>query len=365
MTIVSTGYAYSSSFNDPGQWLGRIRFYTCILEALANEHEVHSIEQINHTGFLVQDGVQYHFLPPGTSRSGFPSTLHRYIGKIKPEVVLVNGFISPFRIMQLKWMLGRNVKILVINRAERPGTGLRKWLQRMASRSVHRYLFTSKAMGADWIQEGIFTDSKKIAAVIGASSSFRVMDKEPAQIKTQASGSPVFLFVGRLDANKDPLTVLRAFGRYAIEQPDARLYMVYQTEALLEDINKLVQSEPALQKAVVLVGSVPHQVMEDWYNSADFIISASHYEGSGVAVCEAMSCGCIPILSDIPSFRAMTGEGSCGFLYPPGNPEALLALLLHTKTINREQEKEKTLRQFRKELSSGAIAAKIEAIIAE
>ncbi|TXI70689.1 MAG: glycosyltransferase [Cyclobacteriaceae bacterium] len=191
------------------------------------------------------------------------------------------------------------------------------------------------------------------------------MDKEPAQIKTQASGPPVFLFVGRWDANKGPLTVLRAFGRYATEQPDARLYMVYQTEALLEDINKLVQSEPALQKAVVLVGSVPHQVMEDWYNSADFIISASHYEGSGVAVCEAMSCGCIPILSDIPSFRAMTGEGSCGFLYPPGNPEALLALLLHTKTINREQEKEKTLRQFRKELSSGAIAAKIEAIIAE
>ncbi|HQQ99226.1 MAG TPA: hypothetical protein PLA61_00240, partial [Ferruginibacter sp.] len=130
MKIVSTGYAYSSSFNDPGQWLGRIRFYTCILEALANEHEVHSIEQINHTGFLVQDGVQYHFLPPGTSRSGFPSALHRYIGKLKPGVVLVNGFISPFRIMQLKWMLGRKVMILVINRAERPGTCVRKLLQR-------------------------------------------------------------------------------------------------------------------------------------------------------------------------------------------------------------------------------------------
>ena len=82
--------------------------------------------------------------------------------------------------------------------------------------------------------------------------------------------------------------------------------------------------------------------MEDWYNSADFIISASHYEGSGVAVCrKPCHAGCIPILSDIPSFRAMTGEGSCGFLYPPWQSRSVVCTVAAYKTINREQEKKK------------------------
>ena len=109
--------------------------------------------------------------------------------------------------------------------------------------------------------------------------------------------------------------------------------------------------------------------MQYWYSSADFIISASHYEGSGVAVCEAMSCGCIPILTNIQSFRKMTGPGpqgsvsKCGLLYEPGDDEGLLKILLQTDTLNMEEERNKVLQQFNTELSFEAIAKKINAII--
>ena len=103
--------------------------------------------------------------------------------------------------------------------------------------------------------------------------------------------------------------------------------------------------------------------MQWWYSSADFIISSSHYEGSGVAISEAMSCGCIPIVTDIPSFRSMTGKGKCGLLYKPGDEQQLLNLLVKTKEMNMEAERAKVLEQFKKELSFEAIADKINKVI--
>ena len=73
--------------------------------------------------------------------------------------------------------------------------------------------------------------------------------------------------------------------------------MIYQTEELLVEIKNIIEKEN--KNAIQLVGNIPHNEMLYWYNSADFIISGSHYEGSGTAVCEAMSCGCIPITTNI------------------------------------------------------------------
>ncbi|HET7898824.1 MAG TPA: glycosyltransferase, partial [Flavisolibacter sp.] len=108
-----------------------------------------------------------------------------------------------------------------------------------------------------------------------------------------------------------------------------------------------------------LVGQVPHEELQAWYQKADFFLSGSHYEGSGIAVCEAMSCGCIPIITDIPSFRKMTGKGQCGLLYTPGNAGELLTSLMTAMYLDRAKEKAKVLAQFHRELSFEAIAGKI------
>src|SRR6187549_3768682 len=103
MKIVSTSYINTASFSDPGQWLERIDFYTGILEELAKQNEVDSIEQINYNGELDRKGVKYHFLDFKKPRLYFPRRLHGFIKKLKPDVVLVNGFIFPLQIMQLRW----------------------------------------------------------------------------------------------------------------------------------------------------------------------------------------------------------------------------------------------------------------------
>lgn len=363
MKIVSTSYINTSSFSDPEQWLRRISFHTGILEELAKKQSVESIEQISYSGELERNGVHYHFLDFKKPKLYFPVSLHRYIKKLKPDLVLVNGFIFPLQIIQLRLKLGSKVKIVVINHAEKPTTGYRKILQQLADRCVQKYFFTSRETAIDWVRRGIISKEHKIEEAMEGSSSFFVMDKEQARARTGITGQLVFLWVGRLDVNKDPMTVIKAFSGFIKQESLAKLFMVYHTEELKQEIINFCEKDNALQKAITLVGKVPHNEMQYWYNSADFIISGSHYEGSGIAVCEAMSCGCIPILTNIPSFRKMTGKGNCGFLYEPGNDETLLKLLLQTRQLNREEEKNKVLQQFKTELSFEAIAKKIEKII--
>lgn len=363
MKIVSTSYVSTPEFSDPVTWLTRISFYTGILEELAKGHEVASIESINYEGRHESNGVRYFFLKHGKRNIRFPLRIHRLVKNLQPHVVFINGFIFPLQIIQLRLKLGNAVKIIILHRAEKPFNGIKKYLQMIADRCVNAYLFSSIEFKNEWVNRGNIRDQSKIHEVMQASSRFYAENADFAKSSKGIDASRVFLWVGRLDMNKDPLTVIDAFIAFLQREPLARLYMIYQTNELLQTVLEKVNKDFKAATAIRLVGKVPYSDLQKWYNSADFIISGSHYEGSGIGVCEAMSCGCIPVLTNIASFRAMTGHGKCGFLYSAGNKEELLAVLLQTKEMNITKEKEKVVAHFDEALSFKAIAGKINRVI--
>ncbi len=356
MRIVSVGYSKTPEFSDPEKWLERISFYAQLLEELARQHEVSSIERINYEGEINQHEVNYHFIKLRRPIARFPFRIHRLIKKLRPDVVFVNGFIFPLQIIQLRWKLGKKVKIIVLHRSEKPFKGLKRILQQAANKYVNAYLFTSNEFGKDW--KGVI-DQEKIHEVIQASSSFQPIDKHKAKQLLAITESPSLLWVGSLIKRKDPETVIKAFIQFLQFEPDAILYIIHQSDELINECKELIGTN----EKIILVGKVDHNQLMNWYNAADFFILGSHYEGSGIAASEAMSCGCIPILSSINSFRRMTGPGKCGILFKPGNADDLLNSLLKIKGLDKENEKEKVLQQFSSELSFKAIARKINRVI--
>jgi glycosyltransferase involved in cell wall biosynthesis len=362
MRFVFASYIVTPGYNTPETWIHRIRAYSGIQEALAVNNEVISIEQIDYEGAYIKDGVSYRFMrfPKGNR---FPLKQDLFIKKLKPDVVIIQSLHFPLQVMQLRWLLGNKVKIIVQNHAEKPFTGLKKYAQRFAERYTNAYLFASKAMGMGWISKGNLKSADKIYEVMEVSSVFYPINKELARAKTGVSDGQVYLWVGRLDQNKDPLNVIKAFLKFAYINCDARLYMIYHTEELLKNIHNLLKNDLS-GASVTLVGKVPNDDLLYWYNSADFIISGSHYEGSGTAVCEAMSCGCVPVVTDILSFRMITDNGNCGILYEPGNETELLSALMQTRQLNMHCQRSKALNYFNTTLSFEAIAKKFEAIAA-
>jgi len=363
MKFVFASYVTSAGFKSPETWLKRINIYLGTLEALSREHQVTSIEHIDHQGAYFFNGVDYQFRRFTKPGYYFPLVMHRFIKRQDPDIVFIQGMHHPMQVVQLRLFLGKKAKIIVQHHAEKPFTGKKRSLQILADKYIDAYLFASFGLGREWLEAGIISSAQKIHEVMEVSSVFHTIDPILAKAKTSASGQPVFLWVGRLDQNKDPLNVIKAFLAFVKTCPSARLYMVYATDELLTDVIKVLNNDPA-GDAVTLIGKLSHDELLYWYNSADFMISGSHYEGSGTAVCEAMSCGCIPILTDIFSFRTMTQNGRFGMLYPPGDRQALLNVLLQTVGMNMEAERQKVLDHYTETLSFKAIAGKIAAVSA-
>jgi glycosyltransferase involved in cell wall biosynthesis len=360
MKILFASYIYVKEFNTPAAWLERIKFYTGILDALViKQHEVISIEQIDYEGEYKHNGVHYYF--KRFKRGLFPVKLHRFINSQKPDVVVIQSLHFPLQVIQLRLLLGKKTKIIIQNHAEIPFTGLKKHLQKLSGRFTDAFLFASHTMGMEWIEKGNLSSVHKIHEVMEVSSVFTPMERSVAIEKTKVTAEPAFLWVGRLNDNKAPITVVRAFLQFASIQPKARLYMIYHTYELLQQIQKELDASPN-GKAIQLIGKVHHNELQYWFNSADIFISGSYHEGAGTAVCEAMSCGCMPLVTDINSFRMMTDNGRCGLLYEAGNEAALLSALIQTQEIDIAQKQKASLEYYRSNLSFEAIARRIEEV---
>jgi len=276
-------------------------------------------------------------------------------------VVIVHGLISPLRIVMLRAVLGRNARIIGQHHAERPLRYFRALFQRWADRCINAYLFTSTDLAKDWKRKGLIRNLEKVKEVMEASSPFYSIDMDEARKLTGVQGSTTFIWVGGLELRKNPALALRSFANFLRTKPEARLYVIYQSAELLHEVEELA----AAHTNISLVGQVPNDDLLYWYNSVHYVISSSFYEGSGIAVCEAMSCGCIPILTDIPSFRMMTGLGKVGVLYEPGSEKGLVDALYKVLTLNAAMEKENVLQQFKNVLSNEAIARNTMNIIEE
>jgi glycosyltransferase involved in cell wall biosynthesis len=177
-------------------------------------------------------------------------------------------------------------------------------------------------------------------------------------LKTRLSGKPIFLWVGRLNENKDPITVISGFQKLLSNFPEAKLYMIYSEANLKQKLLSFINRSSTLKSSVILIGYIEHKNLGDYYNSADYFVLGSHYEGSGFSLVEAMSCGVIPVVTDIPSFRMITENGNVGILWKCGDAISFYrnAKLILEKPI--KEESEKVIAQFRNNLSYQAIGRK-------
>jgi glycosyltransferase involved in cell wall biosynthesis len=232
-------------------------------------------------------------------------------------------------------------------------------LHKLISKSVDAYLFTSLGNSKEWIRRKIISGPEKCYEIQAASTSFEKQDKTKSKIRCGISGSNNFIWVGRLNSNKDPLTVLTGFKTYLNICPEAKLYMIYQTDELLASVQNIISEHEMLKSAVILKGKIDHEELVYWYSASDFYISGSHQEACGFALIEAMACGCIPVITNIPSFRKITNEGEFGVLYEPGDVNSLTNALNVLGSIPLEQESRSIICHFKKNLSFESIAGQL------
>src|SRR5207237_10418041 len=106
-----------------------------------------------------------------------------------------------------------------------------------------------------------------------------------------------------------------------------------------------------LTRCVRLVGFVPHAQMAAFFSAADLFVVGSAHEGSGYSLLEACACGAVPVVTNIPSFRAITNRGAIGVLWPHGDASACAHALVDAAHRDLPEERRRVLHHFERHLS--------------
>jgi glycosyltransferase involved in cell wall biosynthesis len=340
-------------------------------------HDVTIIEDFPVPGERVVDGVRWVFVPPDrTTRLG--RDLLARLGDPEPWVhapatALVPAIAASRPEVVHAWDLTFSASLLLFGHLARRlrvplvvhyhgGAPARRRLVRPVERAslatADRLLFTTRERARTWVESGAIPDDRRVVEILETSTP---MGDRPAT----RSRSPVYLCAGRLDPVKDPLTTIRGFARIREHQADATLLLAYNTDPLLPQIRAEVAADPRLRDAVTFLGRVPHADMEALYGRAHVLLQSSVREVCGVAVLEAMACGTIPVVTDIPSFRRLTCGGRFGRLFRVGDPADLARQAL---SIPREQLaalSDEVRAHFRATATFDVLAAQLETIYAE
>jgi glycosyltransferase involved in cell wall biosynthesis len=167
----------------------------------------------------------------------------------------------------------------------------------------------SEAVRREVIEYFGLPPEKVAASLLAAAPQFRPVAAEQAV-------RPYFLFVGTLEPRKNIGRIIEAW-REVRRRHDVELWLVGR---LREDAPAM-RAEPGLR----LAGAVSDDELPALYSGACAVLYPSLYEGFGLPVLEAMSCGAAVIASRLASIREF-GENATILLDPENGSDWVEAM---------------------------------------
>ena len=131
------------------------------------------------------------------------------------------------------------------------------------------------------------------------------------------------LIVGNITPNKNIDTVLEAFA--LLKKHCIKCRLVVAGSDLLGLLDRGIKLS-SLNYDVRVIERVEDSLLSSLYSHAVCLIQASHYEGFGLPVIEAMNAGCPVVASDIPVLREIGSNAAMYF--PPQSPTALCEAII-------------------------------------
>lgn len=375
MRIIHVTFFYDENISTEEELLKQHYTVTGWTEALKKKDvDVIAMNRFGKESSFEKNGVQYFFVKdnlPGILKSWhLPIKFIKKIAELNVDIIHVHDFALSVRILLLRLFLRKKTSIIIQHHGGASISGIKKSVLVFLNSISDGFFFTTIEQGKEWFKTS--RQRNKIMPVMegatffnfderDASGNFNYYDRYVAREKTGMKGSPVFLWVGRLDENKDPLTVLAGFEILARKYQEANLYLIYNNHKLVNEVKKKIAGSKILQNKVHLLGEIAHEEIEMFYCSADYFVLGSHYEGSGYALSEALRCGCVPVVTSIPSFKMMTNEGQLGALWEPGNKDSFVDAAISAMSKPLKNEATACIDFYKKRLSFDAIAE--EAIV--
>ena len=221
---------------------------------------------------------------------------------------------------------------------------------------MHKYLLPRIIKNADLIFCNSKTTQKDLLnyfpsssekthlAYLGCSSIFKPnFDKKILQ--KYNIQKPYFLSVGTLEPRKNLEILLDAWMIFKEKGGMEKLVLTgrkgWQHENLIHKINNNKYANELIFTDFVLESELPAL-----YSQAKAMVYPSHYEGFGLPVLEAMSCGCPVVVSNNSALPEV--GGTAAFYFNSNNCEELEEILTKISMLDLQEVKKQSIEQSKK-----------------
>jgi glycosyltransferase involved in cell wall biosynthesis len=164
-------------------------------------------------------------------------------------------------------------------------------------------------------------------------------------LRTYRLASPFILCVGTIEPRKNLTMLLQAFRRLLDHGACEVQLVIAGREGWLAAEFYALRERLGLNERVRLLGPLPAGELAALYNAATAFVMPSLYEGFGLPLVEAMSCGAPVLVSNVSSLPEIAG--SAGLRLDPSDPLAwadALARLLADGALRQSMRRQSLLR---------------------
>jgi alpha-1,3-mannosyltransferase len=154
----------------------------------------------------------------------------------------------------------------------------------------------------------------------------------------QYKGRSDLIYVGRYAANKNIQDLIPFVAELRRLGWTHRLHIVGGGDEAIHAQLKTLIANHGLKDAVCIQGHLSCAHLSTLFGECGYAISASRYEGYGMAIVEAMSAGLLPVMQPNPAFQELHSQCPCGVLIDFEKPiEAARQFLIWEKTADIER----------------------------
>jgi len=175
-----------------------------------------------------------------------------------------------------------------------------------------------------------YTNSKNVELVYNGVDS----DKLKARDKVE----DLVITVGNTTKNTCKLKGIDTFVKASLAFPELKFVVIGNYDVDIH--NRLKQIAPNVE----FTGALPHEEVLSWLKKAKIYCQLSYRESFGMALAEAMSCGCIPVVTNNAALPEVVGD--TGFYVPYGDPEKTAEVIKEALNSDKGKEARERIRNM-------------------
>jgi glycosyltransferase involved in cell wall biosynthesis len=252
--------------------------------------------------------------------------LARVCREFRPDIVHTHSYI-----LRYAAPVARSAAIVhtVHNLAEKEVNGFGRWVHRWAFRRGAAPVAVGDAIARSFHRVYGFEAAATIPNGVGLSFYRKPGAREAWRSAHGFRGDDVLIVsVARLETQKDPLALVQGFA-HGLER-DSRCHLLLAGSGYLENAVRACAERCGVSGRVHLLGGCSD--VPDLLSAADLFALASRWEGSPLAVMEAMAARLPVVATAVGEVPELVATGVSGLLVPPGSIEMMgeaLASLAH------------------------------------